>query len=152
MSGETEWTVGTLHVHVVSLVEGLRRENDDRDRLLVQIMDERRDSMTTAFMQYRQDQRTMLDKATTATDQRFASVNEFRAQLSDQAATFLTRTEYDVAHGALESRLTELVARVDTQSGERQGFRMTGGLVAAAITAIASIAVVVNIVVILVTH
>lgn len=45
-------------------------------------------------------------KSTTA--DRDAKNNEFRQQLGDQAATFLTRTEYNAAHEALEKLVTNL--------------------------------------------
>jgi hypothetical protein len=46
-------------------------------------------------------------KAETATERRFEGVNEFRAQLSDQAARFVTRDEL----GALENKMVGLIER-----------------------------------------
>jgi len=58
-----------------------------------------------------------VDKAELAAERRFASVNEFRAQLSDQALTFLPRQEYARAHTDLEARLeavnTNILDRMD---------------------------------------
>lgn len=51
-----------------------------------------------------------ITKAEIATERRFESVNEFRAQLADQATTFLRRDQYDAAHRPLADRLSELVA------------------------------------------
>ena len=48
-----------------------------------------------------------IEKADAATERRFEGVNEFRAQLSDQAARFVTRDEL----GALEDKLVGLVER-----------------------------------------
>jgi hypothetical protein len=45
---------------------------------------------------------TAINKAETANEKRFESVNEFRKQLSDQTARFLTRDVYDYNHEALE--------------------------------------------------
>lgn len=45
-------------------------------------------------------------KAETSTDKRFEAVNEFRAQLSDQAGTFATRNDLDVRIGALTDKLS----------------------------------------------
>jgi hypothetical protein len=50
-----------------------------------------------------------------AAEKRFDSVNEFRAQLSDQAQTFMPRREYDVQHAALGDRVT----RLDSTLGDR---------------------------------
>jgi hypothetical protein len=44
-------------------------------------------------------------KAETAAEKRFESVNEFRAQLTDQAATFLSRNEYNTTHKALTEKM-----------------------------------------------
>lgn len=49
-----------------------------------------------------------VSKAEIATDKRFESVNEFRAQLTDQANTFLLRSEADVRLRALGDRITRL--------------------------------------------
>jgi hypothetical protein len=43
-----------------------------------------------------------------AVENRFASVNEFRATLSDQASHFVTRTEYDAGHLPIVQRLDEV--------------------------------------------
>jgi hypothetical protein len=77
-------------------------------------------------------------KAEEASNKRFESVNEFRAQLGDQASTFLGRNEYLAAHqsltdkvdtsiktlteriGSLELRLT---SRLDTTAGHDSGAR-----------------------------
>lgn len=51
-----------------------------------------------------------ITKAEAANERRFEGVNEFRAQLSDQAATFLNRDQYNAAHQPLADRLAEVVA------------------------------------------
>jgi uncharacterized phage infection (PIP) family protein YhgE len=48
---------------------------------------------------------TAINKAETATEKRFESVNEFRATLTDQQKTFVTSNEYKQAH----QNLTDLV-------------------------------------------
>ena len=79
-----------------------------------------------------------MDKAQASTEKRFESVNEFRAQLNDQAATFLPRSEYQVQHGAIvdkvdaeNKRMLEqmremelrLTSRLDLMTGSGQGAR-----------------------------
>jgi hypothetical protein len=44
-------------------------------------------------------------KAEIASEKRFDSVNEFRAQLSDQAQTFLPRAEFDRANTAVNDKM-----------------------------------------------
>lgn len=47
-------------------------------------------------------------KAEIAAEKRFESVNEFRGQLSDQAATFMPRAEAEQRMGALAEKITDL--------------------------------------------
>jgi hypothetical protein len=58
-----------------------------------------------------------VNKAEVAAERRFESVNEFRAQLGDQAKTFMPRSEYEVQHSALadkmEAHALNLSARID---------------------------------------
>jgi hypothetical protein len=75
-----------------------------------------------------------IGKAELAGDKRFESVNEFRGQLRDQAATFLPRTEYlaghsslaekiDAAGGRVAERLGNVESRLDILAGESGGQR-----------------------------
>ena len=56
-------------------------------------------------------------KAETAADKRFDSVNEFRSQLADQAATFIPRAESEARIGAVvdlfDARYTALVEKIE---------------------------------------
>lgn len=95
MSGETEapvsgWTVDTLREH-------LSQRISDLDRLLSARMDDADKAIT---------------RADSASEQRFASVNEFRGALSDQQRDLLRRGEYTTAHEALIERVTALTERV----------------------------------------
>ena len=49
-------------------------------------------------------------KAEAAADKRFESVNEFRAALSDQSNTFMTRTEYHTQHASLAEKVDRAIA------------------------------------------
>jgi len=51
-------------------------------------------------------------KAEMATDKRFEAVNEFRAQLADQAATLMSRIEYSSAHTNIIQQIDSLNVRV----------------------------------------
>ena len=61
------------------------------------------------------------DRATTkaegSSDKQFASVNEFRATLSDQAKNLMPRAEADVLLTALRHDITSLQSRLDVNSG-----------------------------------
>ena len=59
-------------------------------------------------------------KAESAAEKRFDSVNEFRASLKDQQATFITRNEVDIRFKSLDDKITannqqitQLVARAE---------------------------------------
>jgi hypothetical protein len=71
-------------------------------------------------------------KAETAADDRFKATNEFRAQLADQAQTFMPRTEADVRLSALSDKLASetsrnaagisaLTSRMDLNQGQDTG-------------------------------
>jgi hypothetical protein len=53
------------------------------------------------------------DKTEKAMNDRFAAVNEFRQTLSDQAATFVHRTEVDAMYSRNTERIQDVADRVD---------------------------------------
>jgi len=74
-----------------------------------------------------------ISKSENAADKRFDSVNAFRAQLSDQALTFMPRKESDVRIDAIAekieanaARINDLQLRVSSRLDLNQG-QMTGG-------------------------
>lgn len=108
MSGETEgnvsgWTVDTLKEHLEDRVTALKERLDERHKA----------------------QMEAIAKAEVAGEKRFDSVNEFRGQLTDQAATFVTRKELEAIVGSVESSLSDLKTRVDTSQGQATGARET---------------------------
>ena len=52
-------------------------------------------------------------KAEIAADNRFTAVNEFRAQLADQAQTFLPRAEWSANHNSLEGQIAAVGLRFE---------------------------------------
>lgn len=119
MSGETEaevsgWTVDTLRAHILRLMA----EKDVRDEQRFQAL------------------QRAIEKAENGVKDRFESVNEFRAQLGDQARTFLPRQEYDRAHEDLVERVDQMRASTEahlrTLDDHVRGFSARrGGLVEA---------------------
>jgi hypothetical protein len=73
-------------------------------------------------------------KAETATERRFESVNEFRQTLTDQAATFATRDQFETQRSATTERIQELTARVDRTEGRSGGVASSWGYLVGAIT------------------
>ena len=121
------------------LREAVRQQADDHRRMLDERYATQTKALDAAFKAAEQAVAVALanaekatNKAETAADVRFQSVNEFRQALADQTATFLPRTEYRTAHdglvervatnadrlGALELRLT---SRLDVGEGTRSG-------------------------------
>lgn len=137
MSGETEanvsgWTTDTLRAYIERLIS----EHDRRFTDLMAAKDLRdgqrfdaqqlalRDALAaqekavnTALM----NAQTAVQKAEMAAERRFEAQNEFRAQLGDQARTFLPRLEYDRAHIDLVERVDKLDKRVGDASARRSG-------------------------------
>lgn len=163
MSGETErevsgWTVDTLHAmfekrfadvgsNYTTQLADLRVMLDERYNTSVKALD-------AAFVAQQTAMRVALEsaekavatallsakeavaKAELSADKRFESVNEFRAQLSDQANTFLPRAEAEVRITSLAERqisdarrMTDrldsidkrLSARLDIDQGHNEG-------------------------------
>lgn len=86
-----------------------------------------------------------VSKAELATEKRFEGVNEFRGQLTDQARTFMPRTESDAAIQRQAERLQELTDRINRTEGHGAGEKDNkAGLYAA----LAALAVVISIVVV----
>ncbi len=97
-------------------------------------------------------------KAESAAEKRFESVNEFRAQLTDQAATFLSRSEGEIRFSALAERLdtltganairlTEVERRLNLTQGKASGANTLWGYIVGGIgTLIAIIAIVLSVV------
>jgi hypothetical protein len=70
-----------------------------------------------------------VNKSETATEKRFDSVNEFRGQLKDQAATLIPRSEADVKFAALDKEMKDLkdtqiaiTTALATSQGRSSGF------------------------------
>lgn len=135
MSGETEenvsgWTTDTLLAHINVLLgerdrryaEGLANLKDDivtRDMFLERLSFERAAQVKIAF----DAAQIASAKADAAYEKRFEGQNEFRAQLSDQASTFMPRKEYDAAHAALVDKVNDMNLRMGQDVAMRGGGR-----------------------------
>jgi len=123
----TEWTLETLKEYEDARRNDLRDMLQERYQQQTKAVDAAFDTQQTAMQTAKIEQatamRTALDaakdavttamsasekavaKAETSTDKRFEAVNEFRAQLSDQAATFATRNDLDVRFQAMSDKM-----------------------------------------------
>jgi hypothetical protein len=115
----------------------------DLDRMLDERYATQTKALDAAFIAQQTAMKTALEAAEkavrtaqVATEKRFESVNEFRGQLTDQAATFLSRNEADTRLNALAEKLEaeskrntstfsalelRLTSRLDQMAGEHTG-------------------------------
>ncbi len=103
---------------LTSALESAQRALDQRattlDKEFHEHLDQVRHETSIAF----ESSDRAISKAEAANERRFESVNEFRAQLNDQAASFLTRTEYDAQHSALINKVDDEAKRNAERFGE----------------------------------
>jgi hypothetical protein len=133
VSREAErWTLETLRTHLQSQVDALDRLTEARSRA--------QDEKVTLALASAQ---TAVTKAEVATERRFEGVNEFRQTLSDQAAQFVTRREFEQLREANADRIREMQTRLDKTEGRSGGLsNVLGYAIAAAAVVVAVIAVV----------
>jgi hypothetical protein len=81
-----------------------------------------------------------IDKQDAASEKRFASVNEFRATLSDQAAQLLPRAEAQVEFKALRDRLDAITLRQERSEGKSTGLSAGWGYLVGLIGFLAAVA------------
>lgn len=107
------WSLDALRLHLTTRIEANRDRCLERNVSLSELtdakfvtfrtlVDSQADKVALALAAAKE----AIDKAETATEKRFDSVNEFRAQLSDQAGTFYPRKE-------AEQRLTDLREKIE---------------------------------------
>ena len=71
-------------------------------------------------------------KAEIATENRFESVNEFRAQLGDQTRTLMSRTEFEAKYDSLDQKVGALEKAIERAGGRGAGIAsIIGGAFAA---------------------
>jgi hypothetical protein len=143
--------------HLRMLIDERTHRLDSNVQALRSLLDERYATQTkaldAAFAAAERAVTTALDsaekavnKAEVAAERRFESVNEFRAQLADQAGSFITRAEYDAKHEALGKQVDDLVRVMERGAGRARGvsavtatLMTAGGLVVAIIVAVVTI-------------
>jgi hypothetical protein len=124
----TEWTCETMMEHFLSLLHDLDLNHSQRHQAFDRLTDAK--FVTQRVMMESQAEKVALalaaaDKAISkseqATEKRFESVNEFRKTLSDQAANFISRREFEVLREAQAQRTLEFSARLDKAEGRSSG-------------------------------
>lgn len=137
--------------HFERVIEDLRGMLDERYQTQTKAVDAafaaQQQAMTTALAAAERAVATALQsaeravsKSEAAQEKRLEGVNEFRAQLSDQAATFVRRDDVDVRIAAITERLNDTINKVTkldenviARSAQRVEARSASGAVYAAI-------------------
>ncbi len=112
----------SLREYVDEMAAQAQALHDAKFDLLRALIDSQQDKVAIALASA---DRAVL-KAETATERRFESVNEFRAQLTDQAATFITRREFEQVTGRIgdfadRREVDDLKSRLDIIAGRSAG-------------------------------
>jgi preprotein translocase subunit SecD len=95
----------------------LRLVMDERDRQYAQRFDAQRSAVNAALASAER----ALDKAATASEKRFDSVNEFRQTLTDQATNFMNKQTAEANFTSLQDRLNKVELLVNTIQSAGQG-------------------------------
>ncbi len=117
------WTVETLKEYIESLLA-------ERAVRIEQRIDTIESSIALGFTQSANAVKSALDaadravqKAETAAEKRFESVNEFRNTLGDQQRNLIPRTEAQVLINALADKISDLTKQLDMLQAERAGIK-----------------------------
>jgi len=135
----SEWTVQTLHEHLQLLAEAA-------DLRYQQRFADQEKAVNAALTAAKE----AVAKAEVAAEKRFDAVNEFRAQLADQASTFMPRLESEQRQSqieervaAMESRFGESLAlvnsRLDLSAGKSRGMDASWGYLVAVVAVAISV-------------
>ena len=119
---------------------------DERDRRYEQRFDERDRRYEQRFIAQQNAVLQALDsakeavvKAETATEKRFEGVNEFRAQLADQARELMPRKETENLMTTIADRVLVLERKSDTEQGRTLGASATIAIIISVAVTIASV-------------
>jgi len=144
------WTLDTLEEFLTSKIKALseftsaesRASKEAVSAALAAVKEQSAAAMTAA--------EKAINKAELATEKRFEGVNEFRDTLSDQAATFLARTEYISGHKVLEEKMNSLDRRIVGLETEKttktEGISLVGQIVIGLISIVSTITAVVTLI------
>ena len=79
--------------------------NENDQVSLRDYFDQRLEEMNCRFKQRFEEVDSNVHKAEDQLNHRLEGMNEFRSSMKDQAATFMTRSEYDYAHRNLDEKI-----------------------------------------------
>lgn len=121
---EMEWVKQIIEDHVTSERNNLA----DRKALFLdllksgdELMNERINGVIREMVLVNDAAKTAVAKSEAGYEKRFESVNEFRQQLVDQAARFITSVESRALHKATDDKLSALTDRFNRRDGMTTG-------------------------------
>jgi|KBSMisStandDraft_5_1062788.scaffolds.fasta_scaffold71001_6 hypothetical protein len=127
------WTLDTLEEFLSSKISALSNFTTAESRASKEAVAAALEAVKEQSNAAMQAAAKAIDKAELATERRFEGVNEFRQTLSDQARTFMNREEYAIGHRALEQKVDDLKARMDSGEGKSTGIGQSWGLIVGAV-------------------
>lgn len=144
------WTIETLYEHFAALLAE-RSERDREWRVEKDLRDQQRfESQEKAVSAALAAQKELVSAALSAADRavlkaevaandRFNSVNEFRASLTDQTKEFPTKVVVDAKIESLQTQITALTSRSDRSEGSNRGLHAGWGYLVGGIGAVAAV-------------
>jgi hypothetical protein len=126
------WNIETLHEKMLQMFHDRDKLGDDRlrdYRAELRLAIEQQDRLTKLALDAQQ---SAVEKAEIANNKRFDSVNEFRAALSDQTNTFMSRSETEAIINSVRAQMEQkyqtnsdkidaLIVRVERSEGKNTG-------------------------------
>lgn len=118
-----------------TMVEGVSRVITEMDRRIEVQFSEKDKAVAAALAAAKEAVAAALSaadravaKAEIATESRFESVNEFRAQLGDQTRTLMSRSEFDAKFDALNQKISAVEKATERNEGKGIGWTQIGSL------------------------
>jgi anion-transporting ArsA/GET3 family ATPase len=106
------WTFDTLYIHVMEISKAAKEGVNT--------------AMTAA--------EKANEKAEKASEKRFDAVNEFRAMVQDQQATFANKEQTEFRLTSIDDKFSDMDKRLAEGAGKMQGSILVGGIIAWMIT------------------
>jgi len=133
------WTFATLYLHLrdkINHVEASIRDKIDSNDLRYEQRQVNGEKAVDAALKAAKEAVT---KAETASEKRFDSVNEFRAALSDQAGTLMSKAEAEPRLAALAEKIASISARIEREEGKEVGTSLGWTIVVGGIAAVSAV-------------
>jgi hypothetical protein len=101
------------------------------------------DTLKEYFDALRDADREAVRTALDANERRFDSVNEFRSTLSDQAASFVTRSELNAVRNGYDEKIAALKEAIDQDRGKSTGVGSFWGVLGVVLGLVATVVAIV---------